>query len=304
MHYELQRRFRQIGNEPFSILKLVAKQTLSPQRPGFGRLIGKVGRRPDFLIIGTQKGGTTSLYSYLAAHPKVSPAITKEVHYFDFHYHCGDLWYCAHFVPAAWPSALRHRTGEASPGYLYNPYAAARVAAFAPEVKLIVMLRNPVERAYSHYQMSLRRGREHHPFDAALELEAERLSVERERLGVERAFAEGRSHRNHSYLARGHYAEQLEGWFEHFPRDQFLILGSEHFFANPAQVHAATMRFLELPLQPLQRYRNLNGLGRSGLEPALRERLETYFAPHNARLERLLGAPYGKIASIRTTMSA
>ncbi len=139
MYYEQHKRLCRVRDDPFSLPKLAVKRALSPRHPGFGRLIG-AGKRPDFLIIGTQKGGTTSLYSYLAAHRNVSPAVTKEIHYFDFHYRCGDSWYRAHFAPAAWLSARRQRTGEASPGYLFNPYAPARVAAFAPDVKLIAML--------------------------------------------------------------------------------------------------------------------------------------------------------------------
>ena len=283
------RRLRQLRGDPYSLPRLLAKRALSPKRPGFGRLVGR-GKHPDFLIIGTQKGGTTSLYSYLSAHRHVSAAVTKEVHYFDFHYGCGDAWYRAHFAPAVWLRARRQLTGEASPGYLYNPYTPARVAASLPDAKLIVMLRDPAERAFSHYQMSVRRGREHLPFAEALDREAERLSGERRRLGLEAAFARGPSHRNHSYLARGHYAEQLEGWLEHFSRDQLLVLESERFFAAPEQVHAETMHFLGLPHHPLPHYRNLNGWGRAqGV--AARDRMETYFAPHNARLENLLGRP-------------
>ncbi len=290
MHYNQHKRLRQLKSDPYSLPRLLAKRALSPKRPGFGRFIGR-GKRPDFLIIGAQKGGTTSLYGYLAAHRHVSAALTKEVHYFDFHYSCGDAWYRAHFAPAVWLRARRQLTGEASPGYLYNPYTPARVAACVPDAKLIVMLRNPVERAFSHYQMSVRRGRESLPFGEALDREAERLLGERRRLGVQAAFAQGPGHRNHSYLARGHYAEQLEGWLEHFSRDQLLVLESERFFAAPEQVHAETMHFLGLPHHPLPHYRNLNGWGRAQGVAAFRARLETYFRPHNAWLENLLGRP-------------
>ena len=254
VRYEQHKRFRQLRGDPLSLPRLVAKRALSPRQPGFGRLIGG-GKRPDFLVIGTQKGGTTSLYSYLTAHRHVSPALTKEIHYFDFHYGCGDAWYRAHFVPAAWLSARRKMTGEASPGYLFNPYTPARVAAFASEVKLIVMLRHPVERAFSHYQMSVRRGRETLSFGEALDRESERLLGERRQLGSEAAFAQGFSHRNHSYLTRGHYAEQLERWLEHFPREQLLVLESERFFRcarpsarrNDAVSEAATATSAALP---------------------------------------------------------
>ncbi len=287
MLYEQRKRLRQLRHEPGVLPRRLVKSVLSHRRPGFGQLIGQWGTKPDFLIIGTQKGGTTSLYNYLTVHPHVQSAVVKEIHYFDFYYSCAEAWYRAHFPRVGmYSDALR---GEASPGYLFNPYAAARAASFSRHLKLIVMLRDPVERALSHYSMSLRRGREHLPLDKALETESERLQEERSTLGHERAFAEGRSHRNHSYLARGHYAEQLNIWFKHFPREQFLIVESERFFSEPARVHAETLEFLGLPVKPLNRYRNSNDYGRTHLEPGLRERLTTYFGPHNARLETLLG---------------
>ena len=294
MLYERQKRLRQLRNEPGALPRLLFKSALSHRRPGFGQLIGKWGNKPDFLIIGTQKGGTTSLYSFLTLHPQVRAAATKEIHYFDFYYPCTEAWYRAHFPRVGRESGIM--TGEASPGYLFNPYAAARAAAFSESLKLIVMLRDPVERAISHYSMSLRREREHLPFAAALELEAERLWAERRELGHERAFAEGISHRNHSYLARGHYAEQLTTWLEHFPREQLLVIESERFFDEPARVYAETLEFLELPVKPLRQYRNSNGYGRVDLEPELREKLTTYFRPHNTRLEALLGRPLWQYA--------
>lgn len=265
-------------------------RALPHKTPQVGRLLGRFGAQPNFLTLGVQEEGTTSLYRYLALHPRVSPALVKEVHYFDFHYGCGATWYRAHFAPQARLAARGLRTGEASPEYIFSPDAPQRVAASFPDVKLIVMLRNPVERAYSQYQMSVRRGFETLPFAEALALEPERLAAER--LGVEPAYARGSSHRHHSYLAKGHYAEQLEAWFRWLPREQFLILESEAFFRAPAEAYGRTLAFLELPEHRLRGYRNLNGWGYTALEPEVRASLEAYFAPHNARLEALLERPF------------
>lgn len=214
MSYVRRKFFRNVRYDPASLPRTLAGRALFHKRPQLGQLLGRFGSRPNFLIIGVQKGGTTSLYSYLAAHPRVSPALGKEVHYFDFHYGCGERWYRAHFVPQAWSDVRGLQTGEASPEYLFCPAAPQRVAAFDPGMKLIVMLRNPVERAYSQYQMSRRRGSETLSFAEALALEPERLEAERRRLGAVAAHARGKSHRHHSYQSRGYYAEQLKVWFE------------------------------------------------------------------------------------------
>lgn len=286
-------RHIELLREPARVQQGVTKWLLAPERPRLGRAVGKLGARPDFLIIGTQKGGSTSLYRYLTAHPKVRSAAIKEIHYFSYYHACPESWYRAHFAPAFWLGARGLQTGEASVSHLHVPAAAERVAAFAPEVKLIVMLRDPVARAFSHYQMSVQQGHETLSFGEAVAAEPERLQRERDLLGPDDAFSSGPSHRYHSYLLRGHYAEQLERWFTHFPREQFLILSSETFFKNPSETYHDVLGFLNLPEIDLPSYRQLNRAAevRPAFPPDLREQLEGYFAPLNARLEALLEAP-------------
>lgn len=268
------------------------KPLLSPQLPFLGNLIGSSGMRPTFLIIGTQKGGTTSLFHYLEHHSRILPAKIKEIHYFSFSFSCGERWYRAHF-PHAGRANEDALTYEASPYYLYMPEVPERVAAFNAQMKLIVMLRDPVSRAYSHYRMSVKQGKEALSFEDAIEQEAERLERERVRFGAEQAFTKGASHRTHSYLKRGYYAEQLERWFEHFPREQLLILKSEDFFNDPAGVHQDVLQFLGLPIELLPSYQQYNaGKKQLPISETLQRELEAHFAPHNARLEALLGRPF------------
>ncbi len=283
------RQIEQLFREPARVQQGLTKWLLAPERPGLGRAVGTLGARPDFLIIGTQKGGSTSLYRYLTAHPKVRSAAIKEIHYFSYYHACPESWYRAHFAPGFWLRARGLQTGEASMSHLHVPGAPERVAASAPGAKLIVMLRNPVARAFSHYQMSVKQGHETLPFAEAVALEPERLQRERDRLG-DAAFSHGPSHRYHSYLLRGHYAEQLERWFAHFPREQFLILSSESFFRNPSETYHDVLGFLGLPEIDLPSYRQLNRAAeaRPAFPPELRAQLEGYFAPYNARLEKLL----------------
>ena len=146
---------------------------------------------PDFLIIGTQRGGTTSLYNYLLARPQIAAATRKEVHFFDNNFHRGIPWYRAHFpslIQGDMAETIRGQrfiTGEASPYYLFHPHAPARAALVVPKAKLIVLLRNPVDRAYSHYCRMVKKGRETLSFEDALAQEEIRTRGEGQRLAAD-----------------------------------------------------------------------------------------------------------------------
>src|SRR4051812_38538709 len=128
---------------------------------------------PDYVIIGVQKGGTGTLYNTLVKHPAVAPALTKEVTFFDRHFAKGELWYRSHFPTflQRWKARKEQRhylVGEASPGYIFVPFAAEHAKRSLPNGKFIVLFRNPVDRAYSHYQHELRKGVEKLSFEEAL----------------------------------------------------------------------------------------------------------------------------------------
>lgn len=257
-----------------------------------GRRLGAAGRAlPDFLILGAQKAGTTSLYNYLQRHPRIAPAFTKEVHYFTLHYDEPEDWYRAHFPRAR---ALEKRgvlTGEASPYYLFEPRTPQRVAQTLPEARFIVLLRDPVERAYSHYQHERARGREVLEFGAALASEQERVAPELERLLLDEG-ATSAVHQHQTYFARGLYAEQLIRWREHFAEERFLVIQSEAFFADPTATCQRVFEFLELPRHPLSGMRVTNQRGYAPLDPQLRDDLSARYAAHNRALEALLGVSY------------
>lgn len=249
---------------------------------------------PDFLIIGAQRAGTTSLYRYLAQHPAVLPVVlTKGAHYFDTNHDKGVGWYRAHFPLRAHATILGSRlgvrvlTGEGSPYYMFHPLVPARVAELLPEVRLIVLLRDPVERAYSHHQHEVARGFEDLPFEEAIDREPERLAGERERLIADPTYRSF-EHQHHSYLARGLYLEQLLAWHEHFPRDQLLVLIAEEFFADPAAGLDRVERFLGLPPWRPPSFPRYNARLRAPMDPATRRRLATHFRRPNAELARYL----------------
>lgn len=248
--------------------------------------------KPAFMIIGAQRGGTTSLYNYLCEHPRILPAREKEIHFFDKAYERGPDWYAAFFP--SWLAHLGQRaiTGEATPYYLFHPLAPERIHAHFPQMKLIVLLRNPVDRAYSHYQYQVRLGNEVLSFEDALAQESERLHGEHARIEAETGY-NSFAHQKFSYLTRGVYVDALARWFTFFPRDQFLILKSEDFYADPPAVLRRTFAFLDVQDWTLNTFTPFNQARYDDMHPDTRARLSAHFAPHNQRLYALLGEDFG-----------
>lgn len=242
---------------------------------------------PDFIVFGAGKSGTTSLYRYLIEHPAVLPASTKQVDYFDVGFDRGHAWYVAQF-----PREQGAVTGEASPYYMVHPHAPRRIRDFRPDIRLIAILRNPVDRSYSHYQHQVRNHREPLSFEDAIAAEDERLDGEVARMLADPGY-HSRAHRRHSYLSRSRYAEHLEVWLSLFDPDQILVLSSEAMFADPGFALRAVTTFLGLPSRDLGRYRRyMPGSYTKPMRPATRRTLVDYFRPHNQRLFELLGASF------------
>ncbi|MBI3910658.1 MAG: sulfotransferase domain-containing protein [Armatimonadetes bacterium] len=267
----------------------------------YRRLTAPARLLPDFIIIGGQRCGTTSLYRYLIRHPGVVPALKKEVHFFDNNFGKGIHWYRAHFpwaLQRAYARQALHRdmiTGEASPYYIFHPLAPHRIAATIPHVRLIALLRNPIDRAYSHYQKEVWKGRESLSFEEAIEQEPKRLRGEREKI-IENGDYQSIIYRRFSYLSRGVYADQIEAWQDLFPREQILMLKSEDLYRDPSATLHRVLAFLRLPDLPgwqPEGYRQYNRHAYPEMEGATRKRLAEYFAPHNRRLYELLGADFG-----------
>ena len=260
------------------------------------RLTWKQRVLPDFIVIGAQKAGTGSLYYYLSEHPDIHPPLLKEIHYFDGgldpdrdSFALGEAWYRAHFPH---PSRLGagDRVFEASPLYLFNPLAPERMASRLPEVKLIVLLRDPAARAISQYFMSVRRGFERLPLMEALLAEDERLAPV---LAAQDYKSPVFIH--NSYKRRGCYAEQLERFLGHFHREQLLILDSGAFFTQPRKTVEEVFDFVGVDssfrpenLKPRNVARN-----RSPIDEEVVEYLQEYFREPNQALYELLGRDFG-----------
>jgi hypothetical protein len=214
---------------------------------------------------------------------------TKEVHYFDLHPERSVAWYRSHFAKRRSKKTL---TGEATPYYLFHPLAPQRCAAVVPEARLLVLLRNPIERAHSHHNHECALGYEDRDFADALRLEPARLKGEEDRMRGDmryRSFA----HQHHSYLARGRYAEQLARWREYFPPERMLVEASDRFFEDPAEFVRRVQGFLDLPESIPASFEARNARSYPLIDPATRGWLLDYFAPHNERLYESLGRDLG-----------
>jgi hypothetical protein len=259
-----------------------------------GRATAGLRLTPGFVMVGASRAGTTSLFRALSAHPQVQrPAVNKGVRYFDLNYDRPFAWYQGHFPLEA---TARRRAGglgeplafEASGYYMFHPFAIERLAHVLPDVRIVAMLRDPVERAFSAWKHESARGYEWETFETALELEDDRLKGEVDRMRADPAY-ESFCHRHHSHRHRGEYAEQLQRIYACFPREEVHIVESENFFAHPEAEFARLVDFLGLqPFAPRQ-FDQHNSRPSQPMGEAVRRRLEEHYQPHDEHLAELLG---------------
>jgi hypothetical protein len=262
----------------------------------YGRLTAERRMLPSFLICGGQRCGTTSLYRALSQHPAALKAVLhKGVHYFDVGYHRGPRWYRGHFPTLRSAARVEAELGvpaqafESSPYYMYHPHAVARIAQDLPEVKLVVLVRDPVERAYSQHAHEVARGFESEPsFPRALALEAGRLRGVRERMRDD-PYHYSFAHQHHAYTERGEYVVHLERLARHVGRDRIHVVDSVRFFTDPEPVYDEVLDFLGLPRLGYPAFERHNARPRSPMDEALRDRLTAHYEPYDQRLAQWLG---------------
>lgn len=244
--------------------------------------------RPSFLVIGAQRSGTTSLFEYLSAHPRILPPLRKEVHYFDFQYTKGLAWYLAHFPLNHRPwNTKRHITGEASPYYMVHPMAPARVRDFNQDMKLIAILRDPADRAFSHYQKERRNGVETLTFEEGVAAEPERLASHQHLLR-QAPYYYSYNHHHFSYLDRGRYGHYLKMWLDHFPGEQMLVLNAGDMLVDPNCVVNEVFAFLDLPAHDLRAPAVFNKGSYQPMDRDTRNRMERYYWGDRGLLETVL----------------
>jgi hypothetical protein len=268
------------------------------------KLLRSVGERtasdrvlPHFLIIGQRRCGTTSLYEYLAGHPHVIPALTKEVFYFDYNYPRGEDWYRGHFPTereierAADRLGGPCRTGEATPSYFMHPEAPGRIYACSPEAKLILLLRNSTAHAASAYYFGVRQGtytERENPIDSGFRSQIRYLkSMSDDELLLPEARTRA------SVILSGIYLPFLKRWHAVFPREQLLTIRSEELDEHTESTYRKVLRFLDLPEEIPPHFHRANANQYPPLAPSLRELLDDFYRPHNERLSEYLQAESG-----------
>ncbi|WP_083428595.1 sulfotransferase [Microbacterium sp. AR7-10] len=249
---------------------------------------------PSFLIVGGQRCGTTSLFKTLAQHRSVArPFALKGVHYFDTHFDHTFNWYRGHF-PLRLTSRLKRlagpapTTGESSPFYGFHPLAPQRIAEALPGVRLILLMRDPVTRAYSAHSHEKARGFEDQDFITAIELEQQRIAGERERMIEDPSYVSF-SLQHHAYMSRGRYIEQIQALEAAVGRDHLHLVDSHEFFTDPESTFADILRFLSLTPHSGIKFERHNARERNPLDGHLREDLLARFEETDQRLSQWWG---------------
>ena len=256
-------------------------------------LTGPIRSLPDFIIIGTARSGTTSLYYDICQHPCVLPAAYDELGYFDSNFHLGLNWYRSLFPTlfSKWLVKQKKQfaiTGEDTPFYIWDPIVAKRILKNLPKIKLIVLLRNPVDRAYSNYHLGVRSGTENLSFEDAIKLEIKRL----EEINEESKSSIEKYAIRRSYLAKGFYADQLKIWFEIFNSNQLLIISTEDLKSNPQKVINKIYNFLEIPDNHKLIPEKQKKAGYPEMKKETREFLIAFYKKNNTELFNLIGQKF------------
>lgn len=254
--------------------RAIARKTL--RRIGTATAGARMG--PNYLIIGTKRGGTTSMAKWLLAHPQVRtlwpPRETRKgTYFFDVNYSRGTSWYHGHF-----PTKISHRlaerkagkeliVGEATPYYLYHPHAAQRAFSEAPNAKVIALLRNPIDRAFGHWMERTRNGVETLAFGDAIRVEAERLEGEEQRMIDDPTYVSF-AHQHYSYVDQGRYSRGLNRWRDAYGEDQMLIIRSEDMYADPPGIYRQVTQFLGLEAFQPEAFAAWNLKPKEPLDPA------------------------------------
>ncbi len=249
---------------------------------------------PNFYVVGTQRGGTTSLFIYLLSHELVhGPRRAKGVHYFDTNYDKSLDWYVGNFprVSTLLAQEKEHgvtpAVGEGAPYYLFSPFIPERIHAVNPNARILAVLREPLDRAISHHNHETKRGFETLGLEAAFEAEPSRLEGEVEKLSADPTYI-SLPHIHHAYLSRGQYAEQLQRYFDLFGSDNVLVLDSSQMSENPEAVVRKATDFLGLPPLTGVDYPLYNKREYDPVDPEIRERFGHVFDASNQALREML----------------
>ena len=239
---------------------------------------------PDFIISGTVRSGTTSLYYNICEHPSVLPADYDEIGFFDSNYHLGINWYRSMFPTEKEMERVKKETnfaitGEDTPFYFWKKEAAERILKDIPNSKIIIIFRNPVDRTYSNYQLGIRKKTETLSFEDAIDEEMNFLEKHSFRESVDR---------RRSYLSKGFYENQIKIWFNVFPREKIHILSTEDMQKNPEKTLLKIFQFLVIPNYTLKNPQKQKSSEYKKMDEKTRKILLDFYKPHNEKFFQII----------------
>jgi len=277
-----------IGNTSlYSLAKTIHK--------GYAKLTADFHALPDFLIIGAAKSGTSSLYEYLNHHPSILPCVVKEPNYFTVYYDRGLDWYKSCFpfkIQKIFTQGQKFIIGEATARYYWYPFAAEHAHRVVPKAKIILLLRNPIDRSYSHYKMRFNNRKVKQSFEEEIRDEPKNLEGEWGKMLNDESYFSFKFNSN-GYLSKGLYINYVKKWFEFFPKNQILVIKAEDFFSDPEKITNQTLEFLGMRPFKLKKYEIMRKGLESQLKPETRQKLVEYFKPYNQHLYKFLERDFG-----------
>lgn len=265
---------------------------------GFRTITNPMRILPDFIIIGYHKCGTSSLYHYIVQHPNIRHTSVKEVHYFDLSYWRDTGWYKSHFPTKLYKNYFekKHKlpfiTGECSPLYAFHPKVPERIKKLVPNVKLIVILRNPVDRCYSLYHQYIRLGYDMGSFEEVVKKDKEQLDFTIRKFLNDEVRAYNVRQDLFPLVSMGVYEEHLKNWLKIFSKEQFLFVKSEDLETNTQKTLDKIFEFLQVPEFRFESFEKQNVGEYKAMNQKTREALEEFYRPHNKKLEELLGMQF------------
>ncbi len=254
---------------------------------------GPIRLLPDFIIIGTARSGTTSLYYNICQHPCVLPAAYDELGFFDSNFHLGLNWYRSLFPTLFSKWMVKHNkkfaiTGEDTPFYIWSPLVAKRILKILPNVKLIVLFRNPIDRAYSNYHLGVRAGSENLSFEDAIQVELNQLK--NNEIKPENKLEKYTTPR--SYIAKGFYADQLKIWLKLFNDEQLFIISTEDFESKPQETLDKIYDFLQIPKNHIINIKKHKVASYLKMKSETRQFLVDFYKKPNAELFSMIGQEF------------
>ena len=252
---------------------------------------------PDFLVIGVGRGGTTSCFHYLSQHPSIIGSAYDEIGFFDENFHLGLNWYRSMFPTKFLKKKIAKKFGkcltyDVTPAYIRKPWAARRIKELFPEIKLIALLRNPVDKAYSHYNSKMQvEGDTKTTFEEMIEEDIKMI----EKFENTNSIIDDEYFSNHiekSPLGRGLYAQQLKIWFELFDPKQILILTSEELSTETNKAMNKIFQFLDLPDYEIPDIVKRSTGNYTKMKMDTRKKLISFFSKYNQDLFKLLNQEF------------